>query len=93
VSEAGPRRAAGVAYEIVDGQAVVMDPDGTELVTLNEVGTLVFEALDGRDLDALVDDLLPELEGVTRDELARDVADFVTELRDAGLVDAEESGA
>ena len=88
VSGPGPRRAAGVAYEIVDGQAVVMDPDGTELVTLNDVGTRIFEALDGRDLDALVDDLLPGFEGVTRADLARDVAEFVTELQEAGLVDA-----
>jgi hypothetical protein len=84
----GPRRAAGVAYEIVDGQAVVMDPDGTELITLNDVGTRIFEALDGRDLEAIVDDLLPGFNGVTRANLARDVAEFVNELHEAGLVDS-----
>jgi hypothetical protein len=36
-----PRRAENVTYDIVDGRAVIVDPQGWELVTLNPVGTLV----------------------------------------------------
>src|SRR5437867_1942294 len=69
----GPRRAAGVSYEVVDHQAVLIDPDGTELITLNPVGTRIWEELDGgRGTSELATDLLPSFDGVTCDGLERD---------------------
>jgi hypothetical protein len=88
MADAAPRRAAGTSYEVIDGEAVVIDPDGQELVTLNAVGTLVWEHLDGRrGIDELVDVLLSQLDGVSREELDRDVRDYLDELRSAGLVE------
>ena len=85
----GLRRAAGVSYEVVNGQAVLIDPDGVELITLNHVGTRVWEQLDGRRGAAeLAGDLLASFEGVSREEFERDIAVFLTELREAGLLDA-----
>ncbi len=79
-------RADGVVYEVVDGQAVLVDAAGRELITLNAVGTLIWEALAaGADASAVADDLLPQLEGVTRDELVRDTEAFLRELLDLGL--------
>jgi hypothetical protein len=79
-------RADGVVYEIVDGQAVLVDADGREMITLNPVGTLIWQALDGEsDSAALVERLLPQLEGVTGDQLQNDVAAFLRELLDLGL--------
>jgi len=84
-----PRRAAGVNYEIIEGRAVVIDPDGRELITLNEVGTLIWEHLDGeRDVPALVDELLTEFDGVTREQFERDVRAYLDELRDVGILEA-----
>jgi hypothetical protein len=81
------RRSPDVTYEVVDGRAMLVDPAGKELITLNPVGTLVWETLDGAlDVDGITDRLLPQLEGVTRITLARDVSAFVEELRAAGLV-------
>ena len=79
-------RADGVVYEIVDGQAVLVDAAGRELITLNPVGTLIWEALDGTaDAGTVAERLLPQLDGVTRDELVRDTEDFLRELLELGL--------
>lgn len=82
-----PRRSPAVTYEIVDGRAMLIDAAGTEIITLNPVGSLVWSALDGkRDVAALADHLLAALDGVTRVELERDITDFVTELASSQLV-------
>jgi hypothetical protein len=84
----GPRRAAGVTYEIIEGQAVVIDPEGRELVTLNGVGTMIWEHLDGRrGVPELVDELLGNFDGVSREQFEADVIAYLDELREAGIVD------
>jgi hypothetical protein len=81
------QRADDVLFEIIDATAVLVDPDGRELFTLNPVGSLVWEALaDHGELAALADHLLPKLSGVERDQLETDIAAFLDELRAAGLV-------
>lgn len=81
------RRADEVLFEIVDGTAVLVDPHGRELFTLNPVGSLVWEALgDHGEPAALADHLHGRFEGVERDRLERDIATFLSELREAGLV-------
>ena len=85
------RRAPGVMYEVVDGRAVLVDPQGAELVTLNPTGTLIWEALDGpSDADAIASRLIADLEGVTEDELRADVEAFLADLRKQGLVEESE---
>ena len=81
------QRSPRVVYEVVDGQAVLVDPEGVELVTLNPVGTLVWQELDGRrEAAELASALLGRLEGVTGPELERDVAEFLAELEMAALI-------
>ena len=76
-----------VVYEVVDGQAMLVDPDGIELLTLNEVGTRVWEMVDGtREPAELAAALIGEFEGVSLDDLGRDIAEFLTELEAAGLI-------
>jgi len=83
----GPRRSPEVTYEVVEGRAMLVDPDGAEIITLNPVGTLVWEALDGeRDVAGLTAHLLPRLDGVTDDQLRKDIAEFIGELDAAGLI-------
>jgi coenzyme PQQ biosynthesis protein PqqD len=93
VADAAPRRAAGVNYEVVEGQAVVIDPEGRELITLNEVGTQIWEHLDGeRGVAELVNALLGNFDGVSRDEFERDVRAYLDELREAGILAPESNG-
>ena len=82
-----PKRSPDVVFEVVDGRAILVDAAGKELITLNPVGTLVWDALDGtRDAAAVADHLLPAVEGVSREQLGVDVAAFLDELHDEGLV-------
>jgi hypothetical protein len=77
-----------VTYEVIEGQAVVIDPDGRELVTLNAVGTQIWEHLDGqRGVTDLVDELLGNFDGVTREQFEADVVTYLDELHEAGLLD------
>jgi hypothetical protein len=88
-----PRRSSRVTYEVIDGQAVLLDPDGVELLTLNRVGTLVWEALDGHhDAAELAGVLIDQLDGVTLVQLERDIRAFFDEIVDARLVDVGDAG-
>jgi hypothetical protein len=88
------QRSPNVVYEVVDGQAVLVDPDGVELITLNPVGTVVWEALDGeRDASDLAADLVDRFEGVSRSQLEVDIAAFLTEVDAVGLVSRRDDSA
>jgi hypothetical protein len=66
---------------------VLLDAAGTELITLNPVGTLVWEALDGeRDPSGLAADLHARFTDVALDELVADIDAFLAELAALGLV-------
>lgn len=81
------QRSQQVVYEVVDGQAVLVDPEGVELITLNAVGTVVWEELDGqREAADLAADLFARFEEVSLAELERDIAEFLSEVDAAGLV-------
>jgi coenzyme PQQ synthesis protein D (PqqD) len=80
------RRADHVIWEVTGARAVLLDPDGTELITLNPVGTLVWDAIDGRSPDAIADLLHPQFEGVTREQLAIDVRAFLDDLEQLGVI-------
>lgn len=80
-------RADGVVHEVVDGRAVLVDPSGLQLITLNEVGSLVWEALEQPgDVASLVAVLLPRFPDVDEAQAEADVTAFLDELRAAGLV-------
>ena len=81
-------RRPDVTSEVVDGQAILVPPSGQEIITLNAVGTLIWDALDHpRDLDELLEYLLERVSGVERDELTRDVEAFLRELQASELIE------
>jgi hypothetical protein len=84
------RRADGVLAEILDDRAMLVAPDGTELITLNPTGTAVWETLaDESDPVAVAARLHEQRPDVAVDRLEADVRAFLTELEAAGLVVAE----
>ncbi len=84
----GWQRAPDVVYEVIDGQAMLVDPAGTEFLTLNEVGTLVWQALDGvRGPAELASALIDRVDGVTVAEFEQDVRAFLAETEAAGVVE------
>lgn len=83
----GVARRQDVAYEIVDGVAVLLDPTGAEMIVLNAVGSVVWEALDGtRDEAALVRHVIARVRDADEDDVQRDINAFLSELKRAGLV-------
>ncbi len=83
-----PKRSARVTYEIVDDQAILIDGEGRELITLNPVGTLVWVALDGTVTEqGLVEILASRFPEVERSRLAADIDTFLSELRELDLLE------
>ena len=86
-----PKRAQETTYEVVDDQAVIVDAARAELVTLNPVATAVWERLDGvldaRGIAAEIE-RSQRFEGATLEVLHRDVAAFIEQLSQSGLVEA-----
>lgn len=84
------------AWRVYDGEAVIVSPEDSTLHTLNEVGTLVWEAADGRTpLAAIVASVCARYD-VDAPGAERDVETFIERLRAQGLVtvlDAPASGA
>jgi hypothetical protein len=84
------RRADGVLSEILEGKAMLVAPDGTELITLNPTGTAVWDALGDLDDPAAIASRLHETRpDVALDVLETDVRSFLAELEEASVVVAE----
>lgn len=82
-----PRRHAAAPSRVIDGAAVVIQTRTAEVSTLDEVGTLVWSAIDGsRDEEALAR-LVCERYAVAPEEALADVRAFLDELSGAGLVE------
>jgi len=80
-------RNPSVLYEQLDDRALLIDAEGTELMTLNLVGTLVWEALDGhRDADVIAAELASRFPQVPPERIEADVRAFLGELRREDLV-------
>lgn len=79
-------RTATTASRLIAGEAVILSLDTKVLRGLNAVGSRVWELIDGRrTVDEIVDVIVAEFD-VARPEAAADVAAFVRELIDKGLV-------
>ena len=81
-----PSRNPQAVYRIYDGQATIVLLDRSEVKLLNEIGSLVWEQIDGRrSVRDIVDVVLQSFE-VSRDQAERDVQEFVGTLYDHGMV-------
>jgi hypothetical protein len=83
-------RNPNAAYRIYDGQATVVLPDRAEVHVINEVGSLVWDRIDGR---RTLGQILDEVQGVVTEgwdvgteTLRHDVLEFVRSLREHGMV-------
>jgi len=81
------RRADNVVVQVVDERAFLLDERGEEMIVLNQVGSMVWDALDGERGDsAIAASLVDQFEDVSLSDLERDVRDFLDELSKLGLV-------
>jgi len=81
-----PRKSPNAAYRIYDGQATIVLPERAEVNVLNEIGSIVWERIDGtRTVQQIVDAVVEQCE--TSPEVARrDVIEFLQSLRVHGMV-------
>jgi hypothetical protein len=84
-----PRPSNRCVAQVVEGEVVLLDLHGRQLVGLNRVGSFVFGLLDGvRTVSALAA-AVAERFAVEPDRAERDVAAFLVEMRRRGFVDAD----
>jgi hypothetical protein len=75
-----------VAARKVGGEMVILSADDSSLFVLNDVGTAIWEAADGRtSLQAIARGLCSEYD-VDEATALRDVEDFVAALAEAGVL-------
>jgi len=79
------RIAPQVAWQIVDGEAIVVDLDSGKTLGLNPTATWLWSHLDGRDARQLAEELASEFD-VSRDEAEHDVSDFLRILNERKLI-------
>lgn len=81
------RVADGVTSEHSGARVVILSADGTTMTTLNPVGAIVWgELADAPSREALVEKLAARFADVEVSVLESDVAAFVDELCEAGLL-------
>jgi hypothetical protein len=74
------------ASRTYDGQATIVLPSRAEVKVLNELGSRVWDAIDGRRTLAQILATLLEEYDVPREQAERDMLDFIGELRTQGMV-------
>lgn len=75
-----PERHAQVAARSIEGQEVVLYADTGDVNILNDVGTRIWELIDGkRSVDDIVEVIVSEYK-VTPEMAARDVGEFLQDL-------------
>lgn len=80
-------RGTRVAARKVAGEMVILSADDSSLYVLNDIGTAVWEAVDGRTpLSTIVDDVVCRDYDVDRDSALRDVQEFVAGLMSHGVL-------
>ena len=81
-------RTDGVTFEKSGDRVVILDAEGSVMTTINPVGSLIWQALDGTsDTDSLVRQLAETFPEVDDAVLSTDVEEFLASMLEAGLVD------
>ena len=81
-----PRRNPGVAFRIMDGQGMIAVPGRSEIHLLNEVGTRIYELVDGaRDEEEIARIIVEEFD-VTPEAARAHVQEFLEDLFSKGAL-------
>ncbi len=81
-----PMRNNATAYRIIDGVAMVVGAQESKLLTLNDVGTFIWEQADGKQTFSEIVDKLCQHFDVDYPRAMQDVVVFVKELQSKGLL-------
>ncbi len=82
-----------MVFEVTGDRAVLLDPSGKELITLNPVGTVVWQLLDEpRDVGEVAAALATSFPAVPVAKLEEDATRFLAELAESDLVVDDAAG-
>lgn len=74
-----------IAWQVVAGEAILLDLDNGRAIGLNETGTFLWPLLQSQDETDLIESLVREFD-VDREAARRDLDRFVALLREHGFV-------
>jgi len=80
------KRREGIAAQVADGEAVLLDIESGEYFALNTVGSRIWELCDGTKSTADIVSVICDEFDVAEDVAAPDVAGILGELEHAGLL-------
>jgi hypothetical protein len=82
-----PRRKPEAGFRVLEGQAIIAVSGRSEVHLLNEVGTRIWQLIDGqRGEDQIAAEIETEFE-VTHEQAVRDVNEFVRDLTERGMIE------
>ena len=82
-----PRRNPTAGFRIFEGQATIVLPDGSYIHVLNEIGSRVWDLMDGiRSVKEIAAVIAGEFE-TSPEEAERDVIEFVEELSSHNMLE------
>ena len=82
------RRVQGLPWQIIDEKAVILDPRNQKVHELNEVGSFIWEKLDGENDAEAISNLLTEDFDCELSVIATDIQEFCDSLVAEGIVEA-----
>ena len=74
------------AYRIYDGQATVVLPGRSEVHVLNEIGSLIWERIDGERTVGQILHAVVDAYEIDSDQAHRDTLSFLSSLQESGMV-------
>lgn len=80
--DAKPKTRAGIGEQVIDGEAVLVNARGGEILVLNETGSMVWSLLDGERSVAEVLRRVQDAFDVEPEVLRQDVHAFLSALRE-----------
>lgn len=81
------KRMAGLPWQMIDDKAVIIDPQSQKVHELNEVGSVIWQNLDGvQDIHALSEMLKNDFECETA-MVSSDILEFCEGLAEEGIVE------
>lgn len=85
---ARPRSLPGLGEQLIDGEAVIVNAQGGEILVLNECGALIWQLLDGEHSVAGMVAAVREAFDVEESTAAADVREFLATLEARGALAA-----
>ena len=84
--ETKPERSEKAVYRMVDGEAVIVEPQNGMVNVINEVGSRIWELTDGRRSVAQIADIISSEHEISTKTALKDAIEFLEEMSEKGLI-------